>query len=111
MNTAANRPAHVVIVGGGITGLSNAWYLSQQARAQGVNLHVTLFEGSDRFGGKIRTDEVDGYGDEPFIVEAGPDAFLTQKPWALQLACDLGLEDRLLNTNDAMRKVFVLKRG
>lgn len=111
MNTPANKLQHVVIVGGGITGLSTAWYLMKQARENAINLHVTLFEASERFGGKIHTDTIDGYGDAPFIIEAGPDSFLTQKPWALQLIRDLGLEDRLLNTNDHLRKIFVLKRG
>ncbi|HXF61065.1 MAG TPA: protoporphyrinogen oxidase, partial [Caldilineaceae bacterium] len=51
------------------------------------------------------------FGDRPFVVEAGPDSFLTQKPWALQLARELGLEERLLGTNDHLRKTFVLNRG
>lgn len=111
MSTALNNSSHIVIVGGGITGLSTAWYLCKQAREQGVDLRVTVLEGSERWGGKVLTDEIGGFGDEPFIVEGGPDSFLTQKPWALQLARELGLQDRLLNTNDEMRKVFVLNRG
>src|SRR5688572_14915250 len=99
MSTPANN---VVIVGGGITGLSAAWHLSQQA----PDAHITVIEASDRWGGKIFTEQVDG-----FIIEAGPDAFLTQKTWALDLARELGLSDRLLNTNDQVRTVFVLKRG
>ena len=46
-----------------------------------------------------------------FIVEGGPDSFITQKPWGLQLARELGLEDELLPTNDDKRKVFVLNKG
>ncbi len=101
----------IVIVGGGIAGLSTAWYLRQQAQSQGIRVSITVLEASNRWGGKILTDEVEGFGEEPFIVEGGPDSFLTQKPWALQLARELGLEDRLLNTNDEMRKVFVLSGG
>jgi oxygen-dependent protoporphyrinogen oxidase len=48
---------------------------------------------------------------QPFIVEGGPDSFITQKPWAVQLARELGLGDRLLGTNDDKRKVFVLNNG
>lgn len=111
MTTPAASPRHVVIVGGGITGLSTAWYLSQQARTAAVDLHIIVLEASERWGGKIQTDQIEGYGNTPFIIEAGPDSFLTQKPWALELARELGLEQRLLDTNDHMRKVFVLKHG
>ena len=107
---AAGAP-HVTIVGGGISGLSAAWFL-QQARQQGFpHLQYTLLEKAARWGGKINTDAVAGFGDAPFIVEGGPDSFITQKPWALQLARSLGLEDRLLPTNDAHRNVFVLNHG
>jgi protoporphyrinogen/coproporphyrinogen III oxidase len=96
---------HVVIVGGGISGLSAAWYL-QQSRSSGLDINYTVLEASDRWGGKILTEQV-----EDFVVEAGPDSFLTQKPWALQLARELGLTERLLGTNDHMRTVYVLHRG
>lgn len=97
---------HVVIVGGGISGLSAAWYLQQ---AGGVR--VTLIEASDRWGGKIHTEHVHGYADTPFIVEGGPDSFITQKPWAHQLATELGISDRVLGTNDERRKTYVLNNG
>jgi oxygen-dependent protoporphyrinogen oxidase len=54
---------------------------------------------------------VNDIDDAPFVIEAGPDSFLTQKPWALQLAHSLGLEDRLLGTNDTKRTVYVLHKG
>lgn len=102
---------HVAVVGGGITGLSTAWYLQQGAQAAGLELQVTVLEAGDRWGGKIQTDTLDGYGNESFVVEGGPDSFITQKPWALQLARELGLEAELLGTNDAQRQVYVLNRG
>jgi oxygen-dependent protoporphyrinogen oxidase len=102
---------HVVVVGGGISGLSAAWYLQQQAQHDGLQVRFTVLEASERWGGKVLTERVDGVADSPFVVEAGPDSFLTQKPWALQLAQELGLAERLLGTNDRMRKVFVLHRG
>ena len=66
---------------------------------------------SDRLGGKLLTDAVDGYGEAPFVVEGGPDCFLTQKPWAMDLAQEMGMADQLLGTNDAQRKVYVLNKG
>ncbi|MDL1882226.1 protoporphyrinogen oxidase [Anaerolineae bacterium CFX8] len=108
MQTRLKR--HVVIVGGGISGLSAAWYL-QQSRSSGMDINCTVLEASDRWGGKILTEQVEGIAETPFVVEAGPDSFLTQKPWALQLARELGLTERLLGTNDQMRAVYVLHRG
>lgn len=113
---------HIAIIGGGIAGLSTAYYLQEGSREKGPDLHYTLLEGSSRWGGKILTEKVvgadqsvrpteDGFGEDPFIVEGGPDSFLTQKPWALQLARQLGLDDQLLGTNDEKRRVFVLNKG
>lgn len=95
----------VVIVGGGITGLSAAWTLQKRG------VPYVLLEQSGRWGGKIQTEYVDGEGDTPFVIECGPDSFLTQKPWALQLALEIGLQDRLLGTNDHLRQTFVLNKG
>lgn len=102
---------HTVIIGGGISGLSTAWYLQQQAETQGIDFSYTILEASRHWGGKVRTELVDGFEDTPFIIEAGPDSFLTQKPWALELARDLGLDSELLGTNDDKRTVYVLKNG
>jgi oxygen-dependent protoporphyrinogen oxidase len=100
----------VVIIGGGIAGLSAAWYIGQYARRDGLPIQVTVLEASNRWGGKIYTETVDA-ADGSFVIEAGPDSFLTQKPWALELARELGLGDRLLGTNDRLRTVYVLHRG
>lgn len=109
--TTTPQIRRVAIVGGGIAGLSTAWYLERQAAAQGVDLAYTLLESGMRWGGKILTEQVDSDGDSPFIIEAGPDSFLTQKPWALQLAHELGLGGQLLGTNDGQRSTYVLKHG
>ncbi|MBI5668067.1 MAG: protoporphyrinogen oxidase [Chloroflexi bacterium] len=101
---------HVVIIGGGISGLSTAWYL-QQTRTTGLNIRYTVLEQSNRWGGKVLTEQVEGVDGVPFVVEAGPDSFLTQKPWALQLAREVGLADHLLGTNDHQRNVYVLNKG
>lgn len=102
----------VVVAGGGIAGLSTAWHLQRAAAEADTPLHVTVLESGDRWGGKIHTETVPTAASEPYVVEAGPDSFITQKPAALRMAQALGLgDDELLGTNDAMRRVFVLNRG
>ncbi len=78
----------VVVVGGGITGLAAAWYLERTARQTGTDVSVVVAERAAVPGGKIRTLNEDG-----FIVESGPDGFLTRKPWALELAKEVGIAD------------------
>jgi oxygen-dependent protoporphyrinogen oxidase len=111
--TPGGPPAlRVAVVGGGITGLACAWYLEGMAAEQGIDLSYTLLEAGDRWGGKLLSERVAGPDGAEFVVEAGPDSFLTgSKPWGLQLARELGLEERVLDTNDAARRVFVLKKG
>ena len=105
MHTTQSSP-HVAIVGGGIAGLATAYYLQQKAREAGQPLNYTLIESSPDFGGKISTDAQDG-----FVIEGGPDSFITQKPAAVRLCRELGMEDRLIGTNDDRRKVYVLDGG
>ncbi|MFQ5857548.1 MAG: protoporphyrinogen oxidase [Anaerolineae bacterium] len=95
-----------IIVGGGIAGLATTYYLHNKAAEAGTPVDCTLIESEPRFGGKIATTRRDG-----FVIEGGPDSFITQKPWALELARELGLSDRLLGTNDERRKVYVLSNG
>ena len=97
---------HLVIVGGGIAGLATAYAMRQAAEEHGLPVKVTLIERESRPGGKIVTDTSSG-----FVIEGGPDSFITQKPWALQLCRELGLEERLVGTNDARRAVYVLRGG
>ncbi|MCC6169983.1 MAG: protoporphyrinogen oxidase [Caldilineaceae bacterium] len=111
MALADHKPVDVAIIGGGISGLATAYYLQRQAEREQRPLRYTLLERSRRAGGKIITEQVAGFGDQPFVVEGGPDSFITQKPWALQLARELGLEERILGANDHLRKTYVLNRG
>src|SRR5439155_506259 len=76
------------------------------ARERRVDLDVRVVEARRRLGGTIVTERADG-----FLVEAGPDSFLSEKPWALALCRRLGVEDRLVRTDDRFRKVFVWFRG
>ncbi len=94
---------HVAIIGGGITGLTVAYRL--QTRAAG-KISYQLIETSPRLGGKIATER-----DAGFTVESGPDAVIPQKPWALELMRELGLDDRLLPSNDERGGLFMLHDG
>jgi oxygen-dependent protoporphyrinogen oxidase len=96
----------IVVVGGGIAGLACAHRAVEIARERAIPLELTLLEARDRLGGTIDTERVDG-----FLVEAGPDSFLSEKPWALALCRRLGVEDRLVRTDDRFRKTFVWFRG
>jgi protoporphyrinogen/coproporphyrinogen III oxidase len=95
----------IAIIGGGIAGLSAAFYL-EKARQAGARLQWILFEKSDRFGGVIQTERRDG-----FVLEAGPDSFLTAKPDAARLCAELGTGDQLISSNDAERKTYILVNG
>jgi oxygen-dependent protoporphyrinogen oxidase len=95
----------IAIIGGGISGLSAAYVLEQHRRA-GVPLQYVLYESSPRLGGVLRTEHVEGC-----LVEAGPDSFLTEKPWASDLCRELGIGDQLIGSNDAERKTYILVRG
>jgi len=112
MTTVTQEKLRVVVIGGGISGLSTAWYLEKLANTQDISLECVVLEQSERWGGKICTELVDSpSNNNPFVVEAGPDSFLTQKPWALQLAREIGLDDQLLGTNDKKRNIYVLNKG
>jgi len=96
----------LVVVGGGVTGLAAAHRAAELAGEHELALDATLLEGRDRLGGTIATERRDG-----FLVEAGPDSFLSEKPWALALCRRLGVEDRLVRTDDRFRKIYVWFRG
>lgn len=95
----------IAIIGGGIAGLSAAFYL-EKAKQGGASLQWTLFEKTDRLGGVIRTERRDG-----FVLEAGPDSFLTIKPEAARLCQELGIGDQIISSDDAGRKTYILVQG
>lgn len=95
----------IAIIGGGISGLAAAFALEEHRR-NGGPVEYTLFESTPRLGGVLRTEYIDGC-----VVEAGPDSFITEKPWAADLARSLGLGDQLIGSNDFDRKTYILTRG
>ena len=99
-------PLRVVVVGGGIAGLAAAHRLVELAQAEGRPLDLVLLEATDRLGGTIHTEHVDG-----FLLEAGADSFISEKPWALALAERIGLGARLRRTDDRFRRTYVVRAG
>lgn len=92
----------IVVIGGGIAGLAAAYRMQEEISARGADLECVVLEASDRFGGKIATERFDG-----FIVERGPDSFISQKPWAIELCKKLGLGGRLVGTNPLQTATYV----
>jgi oxygen-dependent protoporphyrinogen oxidase len=96
----------IIIIGGGIAGLSAAYY----AKKKVPDAHITLLESDSGWGGKIATDRV-ALNDGQFIIEGGPDTFLATKPWAVALCNELGLGERLHGTNPHKKNTYVLSKG
>ncbi len=94
----------IVIVGGGVTGLSAAHAVLARATERGEPVELTLLERSSRFGGNLVTERVDG-----FLLDGGADSWVVSKPHATALARELGLAGSLLGTNEATRKYYVAK--
>jgi protoporphyrinogen/coproporphyrinogen III oxidase len=99
-------PLRIVAVGGGIAGLAAAHRLVELARDERRPLDLVLLEGTGRLGGTIRTERSEG-----FLLEAGADSFISEKPWALALAERVGLGSRLRRTDDRFRRTYVVRQG
>lgn len=91
----------VAIVGGGLSGLSAAYQLARDRQAE-----FTLFEASTRLGGIVETVRRDG-----FVIECGPDSWVSEKPWARELAVELGLGEEIISSNDDRRLTYLLQHG
>ena len=97
---------HAIVIGGGITGLAACYRLQREAAARGIPLDITLLEASDRVGGVIQTEHRDG-----FLIEHGPDAFISTKPAAKALCEELDIADQFIGTNPKVRRSFVIRNG
>nr|WP_251128963.1 protoporphyrinogen oxidase [Exiguobacterium sp. s152] len=89
----------IAIIGGGITGMAAAYYAKQ------AGAHITLYEASDRIGGKIKTVYRDG-----FVLECGPDGYMARKPTLTELITELGLDDDLVRSMTGTSYIYVRNR-
>jgi oxygen-dependent protoporphyrinogen oxidase len=96
----------IIIIGGGIAGLAAAVHLKAGAKAYDKTVDVLLLEKNNRIGGKILTEKIGSY-----LVEGGPDSFLPEKVWSVNLARQLGLEPEMLPSNDEFKGTFIYSRN
>lgn len=106
---SAHDMTRIAIIGGGISGLTVAYEL-EKARRAGAALDWQLFEAANRFGGTLETTHIAAPEGE-YIFEGGPDGWVTEKPWARELASELGLAHELIVSNDATRKTYIYLDG
>jgi oxygen-dependent protoporphyrinogen oxidase len=107
MSKTEKNAYKVIVIGGGITGLSAAWYLQTLS---GGKIEVTLIEANPYLGGKMITKTIATEGGD-LIIDAGPESFVTRKPEAWELAMELGLEDEIINPGSETRNMYVLDGG
>jgi oxygen-dependent protoporphyrinogen oxidase len=93
---------HVVVIGGGISGLAAA----RQIVEVRPDVRVTLLEAQDRLGGVLGSERRDG-----FLIEWGADNFITTPPWGVEFCQKIGFEQELLETNREHRRAFVVHEG
>ena len=96
----------IAIIGGGISGLAAAHRLIELSTTNRQPIHITLLEASSRLGGTIQTENRDG-----FLLERGPDSFISEKPEAVALSRRLGIDSRLIQTNEQHRRSFIVRNG
>ena len=96
----------VVVVGGGISGLAAAHRLMELNGEGSYKIEIALLEADQRVGGAIATEHVNG-----FLVESGPDSFITEKPWGIQLCERLGIASNLISLRSTRQNIYVVHQG
>ena len=96
----------IAIIGGGISGLSAAYALQKEIQERRGAITFLLIEKENRLGGNILTEKQNG-----FIIEGGPDCFLSEKPETIALCRKLGIQDQLMKTNENVRRIFIFSKG
>ena len=99
------RRLKIAIVGGGISGLTSAYFLLQECLEKSLEVEISLLERSDRLGGVIRSERIGNC-----LLEWGPEAFVSYKPAARELVQQLGLAEHLIGSKDERRRTYVVGR-
>jgi oxygen-dependent protoporphyrinogen oxidase len=100
------NPRRVIVIGGGISGLAAAWRLQETLSKSGQPFELQLLESSPRVGGSLQSRSRDG-----FLLEMGPDCFISEKPRGIGLCKELGLGEELIGTRPEFRRSFILREG
>ncbi|NWK83652.1 protoporphyrinogen oxidase [Staphylococcus sp. GSSP0090] len=87
----------IAIIGAGITGLSSAYFIKKQR----PDIDVTIYEATNRTGGKIQTYRKDGY-----TIELGPESYLGRKQIMTDIANDIGLQDDLITNQTGQSYIY-----
>ena len=96
----------IAVIGGGVSGLAAVHRLIELSQLDNKPIQILLVDAGPRLGGIIHTENRDG-----FLLERGPDSFISEKPWALDLVRRLNLESSLIQTNEANRRSFIVRGG
>jgi oxygen-dependent protoporphyrinogen oxidase len=99
-------PRRIFVIGGGITGLAAVWRLQQVFQKSGVPHYLQLLESTPHLGGSLKSVRREG-----FLLEGGPDCFISEKPRGVGLCRELGLEGELMETRPQYRRSFILRKG
>lgn len=105
MSLVRSPQRRIAVIGGGIAGLAAGYELAKLSSLE-APLQVVLYEASSRLGGIVETTREGG-----FVIEGGPDGWVSEKPWARELTVELGLEEELIFSNDDERRTYVLIDG
>lgn len=98
----------VIIIGGGVSGLSAAFAVRRLAQA-GHEIDCVLIEKNSRLGGKLATDLVDDPEGGRYVVDGGTDAYLTAKPAVARIAALLGIADEIVPSREENKKTLIAK--
>ena len=102
----AGARLRVVVAGAGVAGLACSHRLLAVARERSLPLDLTVLEAAARPGGVIATERIDGC-----IVEGGPDCFVSDRPWGIDLCRRAGLADEIVGTGETHRRSFIYQGG
>ncbi len=100
------NPLRVTVIGAGVSGLAAAHRLLELSKEKDIHLELNILDAGSKPGGTLSTVEKNG-----FVMEEGPDCFITEKPAGLELCKKLGLDDQLIKTNQTLKQSFILKNN